>query len=68
MTIVDMILHKKDIEKIQDILKKFPNVETFEITNDNSSGIGSCVTMSFSHEVNGLTGIFEVEISGVEDW
>lgn len=68
MTTDNMILHRKDIEKIQGILEKFPNVETFEIECENSSGIGSYVTMSFSHEVNGLRGSFEVEIAGVEDW
>lgn len=63
-----MILHKKDIEKIQGILEKFPDVETFEIESDNSSGIGAYVTMTFNQEVNGLRGSFNVEISGVEDW
>lgn len=63
-----MILHKKDLEKIQDVLKKFPDVETFEITYDHSSGIGAVVTMTFDHEINGLKGSFSVEISGVGDW
>lgn len=63
-----MFLHRKDIEKIQDVLEKFPDVESFEIECDNSSGIGSCVTMTFNHQVNGLNGSFNVEISGIEDW
>ena len=63
-----MILHRKDIEKIQSVLEKFPNVEAFEIESDTSSGIGAYVTMTFSQEVNGMRGSFNVEISGVEDW
>ena len=63
-----MILHKKDIEKIQEVLAKFPEVETFEIDSDHSSGIGAYVTMTFNHEVNGMRGSFNIEISGVEDW
>ena len=63
-----MILHKKDIEKIKEVLEKFPEVETFEINSDHSSGIGAYVTMTIEHEVNGMRGSFNIEISGVEDW
>jgi len=68
MTIDKMILHRKDIEKISSVLEKFPDVNTFEIDCDNSSGIGTIVTMTFAQEVNGMRGSFNVEISGVEDW
>lgn len=63
-----MLLNRKDIEKIQSILDQFPDVELFELERDSSSGIGSVVSMSFSHDVNGVKGSFEIEISGVEDW
>ena len=63
-----MILHRKEIERIQGVLNKFPNVETFELTYENSSGIGAVVTMIFNQEVNDMRGNFEIEISGVEDW
>jgi hypothetical protein len=63
-----MILHRKDIEKINGILEKFPDVETFELEQSGHSGIGSITTMTFSYEVNGMRGSFDIEISGVEDW
>ncbi len=63
-----MWLHRQDIEKIQEVLAKFPDVKTFEINSDNSSGIGAVVTMTFDHEVNGMRGNFKVEISGVDNW
>lgn len=63
-----MILHRKDIEKIQEVLAEFPDVETFEIESDHSSGIGAIVTMTFNQEVNGMRGSFSIEISGVENW
>ena len=63
-----MYLHKQDIAKIVDILKEFPDVETFELNAETSSGIGTTVTMTFAHNVNGISGAFEVEISGVENW
>ena len=63
-----MILHRKDIEKINEVLDKFPDVHTFELESDHSSGIGAIVTMTFAQEVNGMRGSFDIEISGVDDW
>ena len=63
-----MFLNRKDIEKIKDILDKCPDVDVFELEQDNSSGIGSVTVMTFAQTVNGLEGSFDVEISGVEDW
>ena len=63
-----MILHRKDINKVKEILDKFPDVEVFEIEQDSSSGIGSVVSITFSQEVNGIRGSFEIEISGVGNW
>lgn len=63
-----VILHRNDIERISDILAKFPNVEAFELTQENSSGIGSVTYITFAQEVNGCKGSFEVEVSGVEHW
>lgn len=63
-----MYLHRKDIDKILDVLKKFPDVETFEIEQSNHSGIGSITTMTFSQTVNETDCELTVEISGVEDW
>ena len=63
-----MYLHRKDIDTILDVLAKFPEVETFELKQDSSSGIGSVTTMSFDTEVNGVNGEFAVEVAGVRDW
>lgn len=63
-----MILHRKDIEKINDILEKFPDLITFEIEQESSSGIGSSTCITFVQEINGHRGSFSVEISGVDDW
>ncbi len=68
MTTVNMFLHRKDIEKILSVLEKFPDVESFEIEQESGSGIGKYTHMTFSQEVNGMRGSFNVEISGVEDW
>lgn len=63
-----MYLNRKDIQKINSVLDQFPDLDCFELTEDNSSGIGSIVTMTFSRELNGIIGAFTIEIAGVEQW
>ena len=63
-----VVLHRSDIEKISDILAKFPDVEAFELTQETSSGIGSVTYVTFAQNINGHKGSFEVEVSGVENW
>ena len=63
-----IFFHKKDIEEIQSVLKKFPDVENFDLYQEGGNGIGTFTTMTFNQEVNGVKGSFTIEISGVEDW
>lgn len=63
-----MYLHRDDITKIQEILDKFPEVETFEIKNDTSSGIGAHTTIVIQTKINDVPGEFETVISSVENW
>ena len=63
-----MFLNRKDIDKIKEVLDQFPTVDVFELDQDNSSGIGSVTVMTFSQEINGIRGSFDIEVSGVEDW
>jgi hypothetical protein len=63
-----MFLDRKDIEKIKNVLDQFPDLDVFEIEEDSSSGIGSIITMTFTREINGIRGSFEIEISSVETW
>jgi hypothetical protein len=63
-----MILTKNDVEKIKQILDKFPDVETFELDQENGNGIGSIIYITFAHEINGIKASVNVEVSGVENW
>ena len=63
-----VVLHRNDIERISDILSKFPDVQAFELTQESSSGIGSVTSITFAQYINGHKGSFEVEVSGVEHW
>lgn len=63
-----MFLNRNNIEKIKAVLNQFPDVDSFELDSDSTSGIGSVLVMTFAQEVNGVRGSFDIEISGVEDW
>ena len=63
-----MYLNRKDLEKIKDVLDKFPEIDNFELEQESGSGIGSVTLMTIFTDVNGAKGSFTVEISGVEDW
>lgn len=63
-----MYLHVDDIKRIQEVLNNFPDVETFEIKNDTSSGIGAHTSIVIPTTVNGVAGEFEVVISSIENW
>ena len=63
-----MYITKKDVEKVLEVMNKFPADTTYFLEYDSSSGIGSTLTLTLKTTIEGLTGEFTVEISGVEDW
>jgi hypothetical protein len=63
-----MYITKKDVEKILEVMNKFPKDTKYLLESDSSSGIGSTMTLTLETTVEGLAGEFTVEISGVEDW
>ena len=63
-----MYLCKDEVIKILATMDKFPETTSFELIQDNSSGIGSVTNLIVNTTVNGLKGQFKTEISGVENW
>ena len=63
-----MFLHREDLEKILEILKKFPDVDVVEVEQDSGSGIGSHTTIKLDTNINGVSGRFETVVSSVENW
>jgi hypothetical protein len=63
-----MYLCIEEVEKILEIMKKFPEAGSFFLESDSSSGIGSTTTLTIRTRINGLDGEFKTEISGVENW
>jgi hypothetical protein len=63
-----MHLCKDEVQTILEIMDKFPEAKSFELLQDNSSGIGSITSLIVHTTINGLDGEFKTEISGVENW
>jgi len=63
-----MYITKDEIIKVLDIMGKFPEARSFELLQENHSGIGSITTLVVHTNINGLDGEFKTEISGVENW
>ena len=63
-----MYINKRDVEKILEVMNKFPDAESFALAHEASSGIGSVITLTIRTQVNELDGEFSVEIAGVENW
>jgi hypothetical protein len=63
-----MYLCRDEVQKILNIMEKFPEAASFELHQENCSGIGSVTSLTVHTTVNGLDGEFKVEISGVENW
>lgn len=63
-----MYLCKEEVEKILEIMNRFPDAKNFMLEQDSSSGIGSVTSLTVFTEVSGYDGEFKIEISGVENW
>ena len=63
-----MRLNRNELNKIQETLDKFPDVESFEIIEEGNNGIGSVLSIKFNHKVNDVVATIQVEIAGVESW
>jgi hypothetical protein len=69
MTTIDRLyLSRNDIDKINAMLKKFSDIDSFMLTQESGSGIGNVLSISFDYSINDTQGKFTTEISGIEDW
>ena len=63
-----MYITKQEIEKILAVMNEFPDAKNFKLEADNSSGIGSILTLEMEMELKGRNAHVKVDISGVENW
>lgn len=60
-------LQKKDIDKIQDVLSKFEDIEGFQLEWEHH-GIGNYVGLIIEAKMNGIDGVFKIPIIDHNDW
>lgn len=58
---------KQQVKDILDVMEKTMD-DAFELHIDNSSGIGSTISVSTNIIYNGLVGKFVVQVAGSENW
>ena len=61
-------MNTDELQDLLAVLEKFPDVKTFDLLFDSSSGIGNILTVSFPYVVNGVNSQQLIEISGVDKW
>lgn len=63
-----MYITRKDVEKILAVMTEFDGAKSYLLEADNSSGIGSILTLTMDMDINNHPAKVKVEISGVENW
>ncbi len=63
-----MYITKKDVEKILAVMNEFDDARSYKLDADNSSGIGSILTLTMDMDINDRPAKVKVDIAGVEDW
>ena len=58
----------EEVEKILEIMKKFPDASSYVLEQESGSGIGNITSLTVRTQVNGFDGEFKIEISGIENW
>jgi hypothetical protein len=68
MTKISMPLFTDELDKIVELMEKFPGAVMVTITRDTGSGIGYTVEAAIPYEHDGVKGEFKTEITGVDNW
>ncbi len=63
-----MYITKQEVEKILTVMNEFDDARSYELKSDNSSGIGSILTLTMDMDINDRPAKVRVDISGVETW
>ena len=63
-----MYITKEEVEKILTVMEEFDDAKNYYLASDNSSGIGSILTLTMEMDINNRPATVKVDISGVETW
>lgn len=61
-------LQKKDVEKILELMDKFPQESNYQIDYVSTSGLGYSIDMIVPISVKGHTGEFKISITDSSNW
>lgn len=63
-----MYITQEEVKKILAVMEEFPDAKSYKLEADNSSGIGSILTITMNMDINGRNAHVKVDISGVDNW
>ncbi len=63
-----MYITKTEVEKILAVMEEFSDARSYKLASDNSSGIGSILTLTMDMDINNRPVSVKVDIAGVETW
>lgn len=59
---------REDVKAVLNAMNQLPDHDVFLLEIDNSSGIGSTITLTIDIIHNNLPGKFTTEVAGVDNW
>ena len=63
-----MYITRTEVEKILTVMEEFPDAKSYKLEADNSSGIGSILTLTMEMKIKDRDAVVKVDIAGVETW
>ena len=63
-----MYITQEEVKKILTVMEEFSDAKSYKLEADNSSGIGSILTITMNMDINSRNAYVKVDISGVENW
>lgn len=63
-----MYITRTEVEKILSVMEEFPDARSYKLEADNSSGIGSILTLTMDMKIKDRDALVKVDIAGVEMW
>lgn len=63
-----MYIKIDEVKKILNVMEEFPDARSYRLEADNSSGIGSILTLTMDMDINNRPAKVKVDIAGVETW
>jgi hypothetical protein len=61
-------LNRGDVQDINIVLEKFPEIERFQLEEIGGNGIGTCLNMIFETEIKGVFCKVSVPIADESSW